>query len=200
MKAIILAALLLLVLAWCARREGFLPYPAAPISITIQQDLQFINKDESFKQALDNSVDRLIGFNLRRTPECKNEQFDDPYLKTETCWSTTGDVPFFGGSSPGVHDTIYVLAVRYPETAQSGDRMVYHTITVKAAYASYGSCWLEMKRQSKQLDDADTLYRDKAAQHGEKPRAWSPTLFYCEPLTTDFTVGFLSHPENYYFK
>jgi hypothetical protein len=155
MKSIILAALLLLlILAWCARREGFLPYPIAPISIVIQQNSQMMGKGKYPGSAAGPEPtsevhwEELAAFNLQPPSRCQDEvdgdSEDDENLRHLTCWQTQ-DVPFFGGSLPNVHDTIWVASLRsetiWPRTGEH--EYLYYT---DSAYASYGACWLAAKR------------------------------------------------------
>jgi hypothetical protein len=173
-------------LAWEVRKQGFLPYPATPISISIQQNINMTETVNAYgvvdpKQSNRSSWVNLHGFNLPPA-ECENKVTHLSAVqnfRTVSCWNEQAGVPFFGSGIPSLSRTIFVeywLSDRDPSKPNQGD-VVY---TIKAAYASYGACWLAAKRQND--DDYATYLANYRAKKLGDPNPVLSQQIQCSAL------------------
>jgi hypothetical protein len=99
-------------------------------------------------------------------------------LTAWTCWDQQEEVPFFGAGAPSSRDTIWVaywLDPRDPSKPNGELEYVIH-----AAYASYGACWLAVKREN---DAAYAIYIGdfRARKVSDSNPVLGPVLT-CSPL------------------
>jgi hypothetical protein len=176
------------------RHEGFLPYPAAPISILILQDTMIQGKGDRPGSASgpppSSSVytESLQGFDAANTRKsgCFEDDViplgDGQNMRVMKCAAAQTDVPFFGPGAPSNDDRIWLLYWLTPlDSKPNGDtRPLAHS-----AYASYGACWLALQRLDKKNDAIFSENVERAISAHTAPPVYDSTPSYCKALKNE---------------
>ena len=179
------------ILALLARHEGFLPYPAAPITIKIvgtttnQGKGKFPGSSSGPAPSSSLSLETLQGFDgaNARASGCFEDSVipisNDENMRTIKCWESQTDVPFFGTGAPANNDTIWLLYWLRVNAAMPNEpsRPLAHS-----AYASYGACWLALKRLDAENRATFAENVERALKAHNTPPMYDSTPSYCQAL------------------
>lgn len=179
------------ILALLARHEGFLPYPAAPITIKIvgtttnQGKGNFPGSSSGPAPSSSLFLKTLEGFDgaNARVSGCFEDSVipisNDENMRTIKCAEPQTDVPFFGPGAPSNNDTIWLLFWRQVNAAKPNEPS---RPLARSAYASYGACWLALKRLD--AEDRATFAEnvERALKAHSTPPRYDSTPSYCEAL------------------
>jgi hypothetical protein len=99
-------------------------------------------------------------------------------LRVLKCAQSQNDVPFFGPGAPSEGDTIWLLYwLKEPVSQGAG-----YTTLAHSAFASYGACWLAMRRLESENRAIFAENVDRAIRaHTEQPM-YDSAPAYCKAL------------------
>lgn len=180
------------VLALLARHEGFLPYPAAPISISTEQMSttqgkgDFPGSADAPPPSYSSYTETLSGFDPENkqvsgcyqdivTPSVNGEN-----MRVLKCAAAQTDVPFFGPGTPSNNDTVWLLCwlnPRDPAKPYEGSSPLAHS-----AYASYGAFWLALKKLDAETSAIFSENVDRAIRAHGTPPVDDRAPSYCKSL------------------
>ena len=177
---LLLVFLSMFLLAWGARKEGFFPYPADPVTIVIQSTNRLVGAGypgsaNGPPPSSSTFSENLYGYDLSHKP-CADDIAplgNGENVRDVKCWEYRDNVPFFGSGAPRSGDTIWVAYWRSPNDSIKPSSDTHYLIN--AAYASYGACWLATKRQSN-AEYATYLADSRARTPGEPCPMTAPQL------------------------
>jgi hypothetical protein len=191
-KILILLVAISGVLAVLARHEGFLPYPAAPISISVVQTPSTQGKGD-FPGSVDapppsssTFTERLQGFDAANAREsgCYEDSVaplsNGENLRVLKCAQPQTDVPYFGPGAPSNSDTIWLLYwvhLRDPAKPSEGYNPLAHS-----AYASDGACRLALRRLDAETRATFSENTETAIKTHSTLPVYPPSPTYCKAL------------------
>jgi hypothetical protein len=177
-----------------ARHEGFLPYPAAPISVLILQSTLIQGKGDRPGSAsgpppssnlYTETLQGFDGANSRKSgcfEDTVTPLGDGQNMRVMKCAETQTDVPFFGPGAPSNTEAIWLLYWLTPlDTNPNGDTRPL----ARSAYASYGACWLALKRLDAESDANFSENAERAIRAHSAPPGYHPSPTYCKVLKNE---------------
>jgi hypothetical protein len=190
-KILIFLIAITCLLVLLARHEGFLPYPAAPITIKVvgtttnQGKGDFPGSASGPPPSSSLFIETLQGFDAAnaRVSGCFEDSVipisNDENMRTIKCAEPQTDVPFFGPGAPSNNDTIWLLYWLPVNAATPNEpsRPLAHS-----AYASYGACWLALKRLDAEVRATFSENVETAIKAHSTPPTYDSTPSYCKAL------------------
>jgi hypothetical protein len=191
-KALIVIIATASLLALLARHDGFLPYPAAPISVSTEQVSTTMGKGDypgpagAPPPSYQSDSETLSGFDAANTSSsgCYEDSVtpssDGENTRVLKCAATQTDVPFFGPGAPSNTDAIWLLYWLVP--VDRAKPYGYSRPLAHSACASYGACWLAQKHLDAHDQATFSENTEMALRAHTAPPVNNPTPNYCKSL------------------